>query len=95
MYRWTLLSRDVSATPYLMGITDDLAQAQQACEPHLRSRRAFLGFIQAVRPAMTAHGLDTGYVPTGAAWLGRLRRCRVVGWRERSVRPVNGREEEE
>jgi hypothetical protein len=83
MYCWTLLSRDISATPFLMGVTDDLAKARELCEPYLESRRAFLGFIQAVRPAMTAHGLDTCYVPTGAAWLGRLRHSRRVGWQAR------------
>ena len=91
MYCWTLLSRDISATPFLMGVTDDLARAQKLCEPHLESRRAFLGFIQAVRPAMSAPGLDTCYVPTGAAWLGRLRHNRRVGWRARHL--LRGREE--
>lgn len=93
MYCWTLLSPEISATPRLMGVTDDLAKAQKLCEPHLRSRRAFLGFIQAVQPAMTAHGLDMCYVPTGAAWLGRIRRSRRVGWLERSQWQANGGEE--
>jgi hypothetical protein len=85
MYCWTLLSRDISATPYLMGVTDDLAKARKLCEPHLESRRAFLGYIQAVRPAMTAHGLDSCYVPVGPAWLGRLMASDAVGWREREL----------
>jgi hypothetical protein len=90
MYCWTLLSRDISATPYLMGVTDDLAKARKLCEPHLESRRAFLGYIQAVRPAMTAHGLDSRYVPVGPAWLGRLRDSDEVGWREQQLRADDG-----
>jgi hypothetical protein len=93
MYCWTLLSRDISATPHLMGVTDDLAKAQKLCEPHLESRGAFLGFIQTVQPAMTAHGLDMCYVPTGPAWLGRLGRSRGVGWLERNLWPARGRGE--
>jgi hypothetical protein len=85
MYCWTLLSRDICATPYLMGVTDDLATAQKLCEPHLESRRAFLGYIEAVRPAMTVHGLDSCYVPTGPSWLGRLLDSTGVGWREREL----------
>jgi hypothetical protein len=84
MYSWTLLARDVSATPYLMGVTDDLAEAQRLCEPHLESRQAFLGYVEAVRPAMTVHSLDTCYVRTGDAWLGRLGSRGRVGWRERA-----------
>jgi len=86
MYCWTLLSRDISATPYLMGVTDDLAKARKLCDPHLASRRAFLGYIQAVRPAMTAHGLNGCYVPVGPAWLGRLSESHEVGWREQQLR---------
>jgi hypothetical protein len=85
MYCWTLLSRDISATPYLMGVTDDLDMARKLCEPHLVARRAFLGYIQAVRPAMTAHGLDSCYVPVGRAWLGRARDSDGVGWREQEL----------
>jgi hypothetical protein len=85
MYCWTLLSRNISATPYLMGVTDDLAKARKLCEPHLVSRRAFLGYIQAVRPAVTARGLDSCYVPVGPAWLGRLRDRNGVGWREQEL----------
>jgi len=94
MYCWTLLSRDISATPFLMGVTDDLAKAQKLCEPHLESRRAFLGYIQAVRPAMTTQGLDSCYVPVGPAWLGRLGRLRGrrrVGWREQALWTWDGR----
>jgi hypothetical protein len=29
MYCWTLLSRDIAATPYLMGVTDDLARGDR------------------------------------------------------------------
>jgi hypothetical protein len=90
MYCWTLLSRDISATPYLMGVTDDLAKAQKLCEPHLESRRAFLGYIQAVRPAMTAHGLDSCYVPIGPAWLGRLGDSHGVGWRKHEISADGG-----
>ncbi len=102
MYSWTLLARDVSATPYLMGVTDDLAKAQRLCEPHLESRRAFLGYVEAVQPAITVHSLDASYVRTGRAWLGRLESRGRVGWREqagraripRGKRPVPGYLEE-
>jgi hypothetical protein len=84
MYSWTLLARDVSATPYLIGVTDDLVEAQRLCEPHLESRRAFLGYVEVVRPAMTVDSLDACYVRTGHAWLGRLGSRGRVGWRERT-----------
>jgi hypothetical protein len=84
MYSWTLLARDISATPYLMGVTDSLAEAQRLCEPHLESRRAFLGYVEAVRPAMTVAGLDACYVRTGHAWVGRLGSAARVSWRART-----------
>lgn len=83
MYCWTLLTRDISATPFLMGVTDDLAKAQRLSEPHILSGRAFLGLIELVRPAMSVHSLDTCYVRTGLTWLGRLTNSGRVGWFER------------
>jgi hypothetical protein len=83
MYCWTLLSRDISETPYLMGVTDDLARAQRLSEPHLISGRAFLALIEAVRTAMTVYSLDTCYVRTGRFWLGRGTAHGGVRWDER------------
>jgi hypothetical protein len=83
MYCWTLLSRDISETPYLMGVTDDLARAQRLCEPDLISGRAFLSYIEAVRTAMTVYSLDTCYVRTGRVWTGRCTIHETVRWDER------------
>ncbi len=82
MYCWTLLCRDISVAPFLMGVTDDLAKAQKLCEPHLRARQALLGYVEAVRPGITAHGMDSCYVRTGPAWYGRLKDRGGVGWWE-------------
>jgi hypothetical protein len=92
MYCWTLLSRDISTIPYLMGVADDLTTAQRQCEPHLESRRAFLGYVEAVRPSIAAQGLDECYVRTGHAWLGRLDSGGAVVWREQAVRTPQLRE---
>lgn len=82
MYCWTLLSRDTSETPFLVGVTDDLAKAQRLSEPHLRSGRAFLSYIEAVRAAVTVQSLDNCYVRTGRAWIGRRAAKGRVSWCE-------------
>jgi len=90
MYCWTLLTRDIGATPYLMGVTDDLAKAQRLGEPHLLSGKAFLCHITAVRAAMNVHGLDTCYIRTGREWLGRCTFSGRVKWAEREAWPWAG-----
>jgi hypothetical protein len=86
MFCWTLLTGNTADTPYLMGVTDDLAVAQRMSEPHLLSGRAFLSYIEAVRPAMRADGLDSCYVRTGLTWLGRLTTGNQVAWSYRDTR---------
>lgn len=83
MYCWTLLTRDITATPYLMGVTDDLAKAQRLTEPHLESKRAFLCYIETVRAAISVNSLDACYVRTGRDLLGRLTNSGRVRWTER------------
>lgn len=83
MYCWTLLSRDITATPYMMGVTDDLAKAQRLTEPYLVEQRAFVCYIETVRAAITINGLDSCYVRTGRDWLGRLTVSGRVRWDER------------
>ncbi len=90
MYCWTLLSRNISDTPYLMGVTGDLARAQRITEPYLLSGEAFLSYIEAVRAAMTVHGLDTCYVRTGRVWIGRRTRSCRVRWEEREGHVATG-----
>ena len=85
MYCWTLLSRNISETPFLLGVTDDLARAQRLAEPHLISGRAFLSYIEAVRSAMSVHSLDTCYVRTGRVWIGRRTISGRVSWQEREA----------
>jgi hypothetical protein len=80
MYCWTLLTRDINATPYLLGVTDELAKAQRLTEPHLISGPAFLCLIETVRAAVTVHGLDSCYVRPGPDWLGRLTTNGRVRW---------------
>ncbi len=87
MYCWTLLTRNIGETPYLMGVTDDLAKAQRIGELHLLSGKAFLCHIAAVRTAITVHGLSTCYVRTGRVWLGRCAHSRRVRWDEREAWP--------
>lgn len=85
MFCWTLLTGNTADTPFLIGVTDDLASAQRITEPHLLSGRAFLSYIEAVRPAMTADTLDSCYVRTGLTWLGRLTTSRRVRWSRSDV----------
>jgi hypothetical protein len=86
VYCWTLLTRDIAETPFLLGVTDELARAQRLTEPHLISGRAVLSYIEAVRPAMTVHSLDTCYVRTGRVWVGRRTARGRVSWQERDAR---------
>jgi hypothetical protein len=83
MYCWTLLSGNTADVPILMGVTDDLAEAMRVCEQHLEAGKAFLGYIEAVRPAMSVHSLDSCYVRTGRTWTGRVTSSRKVRWEER------------
>ena len=83
MYSWTLLSRDISGTPFLMGITDDLAEAKRLAEPYLISGKAFLCHIEEVQPAISVHGMDSCHEPTGRSWYGRRNNSDGVTWRER------------
>ena len=83
MYSWTLLSRDISGTPFLMGITDDLAEAKRLAEPYLISGKAFLCQIEEVQPAISVHGMDSCHEPTGRSWYGRRNNSDGVTWRER------------
>jgi hypothetical protein len=85
VYCWTLLTRNIAETPYLLGVTDDLAKAQRLGEPHLLSGRAFLCLIEAVRPAMMVHSLDACYVRTGREWVGRRTVSGRVRWQERDA----------
>jgi len=80
MYSWTLLTRDVHSTPYLLGVTDDLAKAQWLTEPHLISGEAFICLIETVRAAFTVNGMDSCYVRPGPDWLGRLTTSGQVRW---------------
>jgi hypothetical protein len=83
MYCWALLSGNISDVPYLLGVTDDLAVAMRVCEQELITGKPFLGYIEAVQPAMSAHDLSSCYVRTGRLWIG----CRTVRgglcWEER------------
>jgi len=83
MYCWNLLTGDISDVPFLMGVTSDLDEAMRICEPYVISGRAFLCYIEAVRPAMTADGLDPCYVRTGRHWIGRRTIHGRVHWEER------------
>jgi hypothetical protein len=87
MYCWTLLTRNFGETPYLMGVTDDLAKAKRLGEPHLVSGKAFLCHIAAVRPGMTVHSLDACYIRIGREWLGRCTIHGRVKWSERETSP--------
>jgi hypothetical protein len=89
MFCWTLLTGDTADTPFLIGVTDDLADAQRMTEPHLLSGRAFLSYIEAVRPAMAVDSLDSCYVRTGLTWLGRLTTSNRVKWSRRDAHGWN------
>src|SRR5215472_11835374 len=83
MYCWTLLSGNTADAPILMGVTDDLAAAMRACEQPLEAGKAFLAYIEAVRPAMVVHSLDSCYIRTGRTWTGRSTTDHRVHWEER------------
>lgn len=82
MYSWTLLTRKPGDSPYMVGITDDLARARRAAEPHLVSGKAFLCHIEQVRYAMTAFDMSSCYARTGRYWVGRLTSRGRVTWSE-------------
>jgi hypothetical protein len=82
MYSWTLLPRDLRDTPYMIGITDDLARALSATEPHLRSGAALVCHIAQVRYEMDATDMSSCYVCTGQHWVGRLTDDGQVTWSE-------------
>jgi hypothetical protein len=87
MYCWTLLSGATSDVPYLMGVTGDLARAMRLCEEQLISGKAFLGYVELVRPVMSmAHDLDSCYAGTGLIWIGRRTIDGGVRWEEREGR---------
>ena len=86
MYCWTLLSGNTADAPILMGVTDDLAEAMRACEQPLEAGKAFLAYIEAVRPAMVVHSLDSCYAGTGLIWIGRRTIDGGVRWEEREGR---------
>jgi hypothetical protein len=83
MYCWTLLSGNISDVPYLLGVTGDLAAAMRECEQELISGKPFLGYIEAVRPAMSAHDLGSCYVRIGRLWTARRTTGGGVRWEER------------
>ncbi|HLH82023.1 MAG TPA: hypothetical protein VKV38_02060 [Trebonia sp.] len=82
MYCWALLAGDISDVPYLMGVTGDLAGAMRVCEQHLVSGKPFLGYIEAVRPSISAPDLDSRYVRIGLMWVGRRTVRGEVRWEE-------------
>jgi hypothetical protein len=86
MYCWGLLSGNISDVPYLTGVTGDLAVAMRLCEQQLLAGRAFLGYVEVVRQAMSAHDLDSCYVRTGQIWIGRRTIHGGVRWEEREGR---------
>jgi hypothetical protein len=87
MYCWELLSGDTSQGPFLLGVTGDLAEAMRLCEQHVREGRAFLAHIEAVRYAMSVHGMDCCYVRTGLYWVGRRTIHGRVRWEEHDIGP--------
>lgn len=82
MYSWTLLTRKTGDSPYMLGVTDDLAQARRVAEPHLMSGKAFLCQIEQVRYAMTVADMSSCYARTGRYWVGRLAAGGRVTWSE-------------
>ncbi len=83
MYCWSLLSGDLTDVPYLLGVTGDLAPAMRVCEQELLSGKPFLGYIEAVRPAISAYDLQSCYLRTGRLWIGRRVIRGGVRWEER------------
>ena len=84
IYCWTLVPSDTTQIPHLLGVTSDREHAQLVAEKHLRAGDAFVALIEAVRPALTAHGMDSCYLRVGLSWLGRMTRADGVLWTERS-----------
>jgi len=78
-YSWTALS-GTSESSVALGITDDRARAMRAGEESLRSGRAIVVIIEAVRPAMAPHTLAPCYVRTGVGWLGQRTGAGEVSW---------------
>ncbi len=86
MYCWNLLTGDISQGPFLLGVTGDLAGAMRLCEPYIEDGRAFLSYIEAVRPVMSVDGLDPCYVRTGLYWVARRTIRGKVRWEEHEGR---------
>ena len=78
-YSWTALSGTCESSVAL-GITDDRARAMRAGEESLRSGRAIVVIIEAVRPAMAPHTLAPCYVRTGVGWRGQRTGAGQVIW---------------
>jgi hypothetical protein len=86
MYCWSLLSGDLTDVPYLLGVTGDLAAAMRVCEQELMSGKPFLGYIEAVWPAISARDLGSCYMRTGRLWIGRRTTRGGVRWEEHEGR---------
>lgn len=81
MYLWSLLGYELMQPPLLHGVTDDLAQAMRAVEPHIQDGRAFICVIEEVRLRISAAGLEETYAATGRRWHGRRNTSNGVHWR--------------
>lgn len=84
-FRWSVVAADMMQPPVVAGISGDREQAQEAAgSALLRDRRGIVALVEAVRPALMAPGIDSGYQPTGLAWMGRRKRGGGgVHWAER------------
>lgn len=82
MYLWTLLTHKPGDSPYVAGVTDDLAKARLATEPGLKSRKAFVCYIEQVRYAMNATDMSASYASVGRYWVGQLGARGRVRWTE-------------
>jgi hypothetical protein len=69
-----------TGVPVAMGISDDRGRAMKAGEETLRSGRAAVVIIEAVRPGMAAQTLAPCYVRAGAGWVGQLTPGGEVTW---------------
>ena len=63
-----------------MGITDDRGRAMRAGEETLRTGRAAVVIIEAVRPGMAPPTLAPCYLRTGVGWVGRPAPGGEVTW---------------
>jgi hypothetical protein len=81
MYLWSLLGYELMQPPLLHGITDDLALAMGAVEPHIKDGRAFICVIEEVRLLISVTGLEENYAATGRRWHGRRTTSNGVHWR--------------